>query len=286
MRSTRSTRVCDEPALLLDTRIFYAIAWPAIQDAPVSEYGPTRIFARAFPWLFPGGFGDIKDFPRSELAAADWGRRLLFYEDGRFAKDKIFSFFALNYTVRHRNASGGKFFVDHFQHNVPDTLEELQDNISQGDTSFVNNLTHYNKKIKGSTPYWFQKKHEVYAWINQHVELGNGAPMFFITLSCAGYFWPDVIDLLKERMELAGEDTSKCYLNSPHLVQLANNYAIVIQEHFQKRVVTWLETVGKDIFGIKHYWIRYEFAPGRGQIHAHYWLFPITMTYPSSVTAT
>jgi len=48
-----------------------------------------------------------------------------------------------------------------------------------------------------------------------------------------------------------------------------NDYTVVIQEYFQVRVRTWLETVGKDIFGIDHYWLRFEFAPGRGQVHAH-----------------
>jgi hypothetical protein len=27
--------------------------------------------------------------------------------------------------------------------------------------------------------------------------------------------------------------------------------------------------VGHDVFDVKHYWLRYEFAPSRGQIHAH-----------------
>ena len=31
----------------------------------------------------------------------------------------------------------------------------------------------------------------------------------------------------------------------------------------------WLETVGHDVFDIKHYWLRYEFAPSQGQIHSH-----------------
>ena len=31
----------------------------------------------------------------------------------------------------------------------------------------------------------------------------------------------------------------------------------------------WLETVGKTIFHIKHYWGRFEFAVSRGQIHLH-----------------
>ena len=30
-----------------------------------------------------------------------------------------------------------------------------------------------------------------------------------------------------------------------------------------------METVGKEVFGIKHVWLRFEFTKGRGQIHAH-----------------
>jgi hypothetical protein len=48
-----------------------------------------------------------------------------------------------------------------------------------------------------------------------------------------------------------------------------NDFTVVIQEYFQLRIKNWLETVAKDTFGIKHYWLRFEFAPGRGQIHAH-----------------
>jgi hypothetical protein len=34
-------------------------------------------------------------------------------------------------------------------------------------------------------------------------------------------------------------------------------------------VEIWLETVGHGVFDIKHYWLRYEFAPSWGQIHAN-----------------
>ena len=42
-----------------------------------------------------------------------------------------------------------------------------------------------------------------------------------------------------------------------------------MQEHFQQRVTSFLDTYGRTVLGIKHYWVRYEFAKGRGQIHAH-----------------
>ena len=76
----------------------------------------------------------------------------------------------------------------------------------------------------------------------------------FITLSCGEYYWPDIIALLRERMEIAGDDAEECYLGSPQLHRILNDYCIVVQEYFQKRVVIWLNTVGKELLGIVHYW--------------------------------
>lgn len=248
------------------------VDWPSISKLPVSEFDDTRIFVNAFPWLFPGGVGDPKDFREGTLAT--WGEQMLHYEDGRFATDKIFGFYAMNHIIRMRNSTSGKWFVENFQKRVPNTLQDLKDQIAGGDTTFVNCLTYYNQRVKGSSPFWFKKKCELYAWINHHVEIGNGAPTFFITLSCAEFLWADVIAKVKERIDIGGGDSSDCYVGSPKLATIVNDYSIVIQEYFQKRVVAWLDTVGKQVFGIKHYWIRYEFAPGRGQIHAHLLAIP------------
>ena len=245
------------------------VDWPAVSTTPVNEYSQKKIFALAFPWLFPGGEGDVRDYPGSNKEGA-WGKHLLYYEDGRFARDKIFSFYALNYITRMRNNSSGKWFVDKFQQNCPETLGDLKESIEKGDTKFVNSLTYYNKRVRGSSAYWYQKRSELYTWINHHVERGNGAPTFFITLSCAEHFWPDIIDLISERMTIADDpNRSDCYVGSPKIAQILNDYSIVVQEYFQRRVEIWLKSVGAKVFGIKHYWVRYEFAPGRGQIHAH-----------------
>ena len=240
--------------------------WPTINNIPVNEYSDKRIFAMSFPWLFPGGEGDVIDYPGD---ITEWGRNMLFYEDGRFDKDDFFSFFAMNYITRHRNSKSGGFFVKAFSKGCPGSLEELQQQIRKGNLSFINSLTYYNKRVKGSNSYWRSKRAELYTWINYHVEHGNGVPMFFITLSCAEYYWHDIIRLLKQKLELAGENSSDCYVGSKKMTNILNQYTSVIQEYFQNKVKIWLNTVGKSIFGIKHYWVRYEFAPGRGQIHAH-----------------
>jgi Helitron helicase-like domain at N-terminus len=243
------------------------INWPAHGPVAMSEYGSSRIFARAFPWLFPGGFGDFKDYPGD---INKWGEDLLYYEDGRFCTDKFFTFFALNYITRNRNANSGNWFINGFNTGGPQSLQELQDSIRKGDTKFVNRLTYFNKRVKGSTAYWLQQRAQVYSWINYHVETGNGPPTFFITLSCGEYYWPDIIRLLRERMNIARDAReSECFPGSKMLTKIINDYSIVIQEFFQKRVQLWLQEVGRPVFGIQHYWGRFEFAPGRGQIHIH-----------------
>lgn len=243
------------------------VQWPSQGSVAINEYSPTRIFARAFPWLFPGGFGDVKDYPGD---INKWGQHLLYYEDGRFATDKFFSFFALNYITRNRNSNSGNWFVNGFNKGGPQNLQELKESIESGDNSFVNRLTYFNKRVKGSSAYWFQQRSQVYSWINYHVESGHGPPTFFITLSCGEYYWPDIIRLLKERMEIAKDPrVTKCFTGSTKLTEIINDYSIVIQEYFQDRLELWLKVVGKQVFGIAHHWGRYEFAPGRGQIHIH-----------------
>lgn len=243
------------------------VNWPSHGPVAINEYSSTRIFARAFPWLFPGGYGDVKDYPGD---INKWGENLLYYEDGRFCTDRFFSFFALNYITRNRNANSGNWFINGFNSGGPQTLQELKDSIIAGDTKFVNRLTYFNKRVKGSTAYWLQQRSQVYSWINYHVEKKNGPPNFFITLSCGEYYWPDIIRLLKERMQLARDPREEgCYAGSRQLTKIINDYSIVIQEFFQKRVQLWLEEVGGPIFGIKYHWGRFEFAPGRGQIHIH-----------------
>jgi hypothetical protein len=52
-------------------------------------------------------------------------------------------------------------------------------------------------------------------------------------------------------------------------VRTVNDYSIVIQEYFQARVSDCLENYAKEVFGVHHYYTRFEFAKSRGQIHVH-----------------
>ena len=241
------------------------VDFPYVSSDPVNEFDETsKLFCKAFPWLFPGGVGDAYDYSEIKESTDDWLKRLLYYHDGRFAADKMWGFYALNFTYRKKNCDSGAYFVNGFYENGPQTLDELKEEILQGNLSWVDRLAYFSLHVKGSPGYWRTKRSEVYSWINHHIEVGNGPPSFFITLSCAEHYWPDIQRLIQNRFDCVGLSTPK---SSQHT--LVNDYALITQEYFQQRVTIWLKTIGKPLFGIKHHWLRYEFAPGRGQIHAH-----------------
>jgi hypothetical protein len=99
------------------------VAWPNRGPVATDEYKTAKLFAKAYPWLFPGGMGDLDDFPGGDCRK--WGRHLIHYKDGRFTKDKFFCFFALNYITRQRNASSGNWFIKDFNKGGPKTLQDL-----------------------------------------------------------------------------------------------------------------------------------------------------------------
>lgn len=72
------------------------IQFPYADPTPVNEYDEDNsLFTRAFSWLFPGGYGDYGQFRNIKMNVTDWTRNLLYYKDGRFAKDKIWCFLPL-----------------------------------------------------------------------------------------------------------------------------------------------------------------------------------------------
>ena len=252
----------------------HTLPWPKVSSEPENEWNGIKIFVNMFPWLFPGGVGDINETGRHEksLSFKKWADYLLHYEDGRFAKDRIWCFYTENMRQRRENMASGSFFINSFvKSNIPESVQELQERVQQGDLSFIEKLQYFSQKAHGSDAFWRKQRYEVDSWINYHVENGNGPPTLFLTLSCAEYYWPEVIRLLEERikMESGGVNSPNLKKNTKALRKAVIDYSIVIQEYFHRRVQIWIETVGKKIFGIKHFWYRHEFARGRGQIHTH-----------------
>jgi hypothetical protein len=242
--------------------------WPYVSDVAENEYDASiNLFPKAFPWLFPGGTGDVLAYRDFAIDPDDWAQTLLYYFDGRFARDKFWAFYALNYVERRRNQKRGSFFVDTFSNEKEKTLEEIIAEIKQGRSVWLEKITYYSANVKGSSAYWRSRRNEVYSWISHHVNEGHGPPNYFVTFSCAEYWWDDIRRLIIDRFECAGLQPPE--FHDLTKVRIINDFTIVVQEYFQLRVEEWLNTVGTSVFRIKHYWGRFEFAPSRGQIHLH-----------------
>jgi hypothetical protein len=53
-------------------------------------------------------------------------------------------------------------------------------------------LEGHSRKIKGGDNFWQRKTEDLKHWITHHVARGHGPPTFFVTLSCAENWWPNL----------------------------------------------------------------------------------------------
>jgi hypothetical protein len=109
LMSEEDTKMCD--VIKAGTKSVPSLPWPYVSPPdPVNEYDTTeKICSKAFPWLFPGGVADFNDYRERKISATDWVARMLQYKYGRFASDKMWCFFAQNYSTRRRNQTSGNF---------------------------------------------------------------------------------------------------------------------------------------------------------------------------------
>ena len=163
----------------------------------------------SYPWLFPGGVGDIYNLERGEIPIKEWGQHLLQYYDGQFLEDPLFGLFLYNTIQRHTNNSEGNFFFksDRFIGKNPPTVQELKKQLENKNSRYIQMLRSFSRNIKGSDNFWRSRTKDLQHWITHHVARGHGPPMFFITFSCAENW---LIDLKRLLAQL--EDTAQNFL--------------------------------------------------------------------------
>ncbi len=59
----------------------------------------------------------------------------------------------------------------------------------------------------------------------------------------------------------------------------SRRHPLFVSKYFMRRAKTFMSTVVKTALGIEHYWVRVEFAPGRGAIHLHIGAIAKDMAY-------
>jgi hypothetical protein len=145
----------------------------------------------------------------------------------------MWSFYVLNYKQRQTNQSNGSFFVHSFSSEKNKSLEEIVDELQQGNMLWIDKISYFGKNAKGSPAFWrAQRNDEVTSWIQNHINIWNGPPTFFITLSCAEYWWPDIERLVTDRFQVASLAPPD-FTPTQKISIIKNYYIVVVQEYFQ-----------------------------------------------------
>ena len=84
-------------------------------------------------------------------------------------------------------------------------------------------LRYFAQNIKGSDNYWRSRTNDLEQWTNHHVSRGHGPPTFFITLSCAENWWPDLRRLLYQLEKIAGNDEKANAIKMGGRKEMANS---------------------------------------------------------------
>ena len=79
------------------------------------------------------------------------------YKDGRFAADKAFCFYGLNYLQRKKNLDQGAYYVKDFNKETPQTLQQLQELVNEGNTQWIDKIMYFGGTIRGSSAFWRQR---------------------------------------------------------------------------------------------------------------------------------
>ena len=244
------------------------IPWPTTDTTPASEFTTPYFFTLAFPCLFPYGKGDFHiKRPVTCPSLHDWAEHLLWYQDGRFARHKVWKFVVHNMIMRKRALEQSRFFVDQQLGDPHITVADLQERLARGDT-FTDKL-YFGANLHGTAQYWHQRRRELHALVEFMVNEKRGLPSFFMTGSCAEFYFPPLRRLLEEYiLQTKGEEVNLAEDSNARFKAVQENTHVVVS-YFDLRTQAYHEKVLKPVFGVSDYWYRYEFAKSRGQIHWH-----------------
>ena len=111
----RSLRSMDVPA-------------PSIRTTPIDEAaGIQRIFAMAFPTLYPFGRADFNAPRQRAVTLKEYVYYLMRYKDGRFGRHPRWRFLVFNILMRRKSAKSARYYVSKASNMASLNREELGD---------------------------------------------------------------------------------------------------------------------------------------------------------------
>jgi hypothetical protein len=87
------------------------VTFPYAAKEALSEHDADQhLFVKAFPWMFPGGFGDCHAHQQHRMTVDEWIQRCASCMDGGFAMDKMWGFYVLNWATRKKKPDQRRVF--------------------------------------------------------------------------------------------------------------------------------------------------------------------------------
>lgn len=119
----------------------------------MNEFRTEGYFTCAFPTHFPTGAAEfIAPRPRT-ITIGNYFKRLMLFQDFRFAKHPCFCYFALNTEMRWHALRTGQVYVRQHATDASLTVQELCDMVGRGGEQFSNRVLHYTASLRGTRQY-------------------------------------------------------------------------------------------------------------------------------------
>jgi hypothetical protein len=159
--------------------------------------------------------------------------------------------------------------------------EKLIERVANGDNSLARAVFHWGANITGSDAHLASLKREIDAIITDQLTREEpNPPSLFPSASCAEFHWKQLLSYLSKHVRTIEGDGERG-INArweadptgdefqPLRRQKLNEYAHVVTSFFEQRADTFVCNVLVPALGIEEYYMIFEFAEGRGQIHFH-----------------
>ena len=174
-----------------------------------------------------------------------------------------------NMITRKRALEQSRYFVDQQLGDPHITVTDLQERLARGDAAFTNKFLYFGARLRGTTRYWHQRRRELRALVEYMVNEKNGLPSFFMTKSCAEFYFPPLRRLLEQYiLQTTGREVNLVEHSNARFKAVQENTHVIVS-YFDLCTQCYHEKVLKPMFGVSDYWYRHVFAKSRGQIHWH-----------------
>src|ERR1700722_833303 len=126
---------------------------PSIRLNPIDEAsGKDRIFAMAFPTLYPTGRADFNTARLRKVDLNDYARHLMCFHDGSFGQHPRWRFLIFNILMRRKANSSARFYVSK-QSGLKDLSRDELGDALLADEGLLPQIVRQGSHLTGTRPF-------------------------------------------------------------------------------------------------------------------------------------